>query len=48
MHPAVGKDIARGETESLYYVAFCLSGATHEKLCDTDGAVSTDQIAIKL
>ena len=48
MHPAVSKDIAGGEAESLDYMAFCLRSATHEKFCDTDGAVSADQIAIKL
>ena len=47
MHPPVGKDIARGETESLLYMAFGLGGATHKKLGDTDRAVSVGQIAIQ-
>jgi hypothetical protein len=29
-------------------MAFCFSSATHKKLGNTDGAVSADQIAIKL
>jgi hypothetical protein len=40
MHPAVSKDIARGETEGLEYMAFGLGSATHEKLGDADSAMS--------
>ena len=44
MHPAVGEDIPRGETESLEYMAFCLSSAAHKIPGNTDGAVSADQL----
>jgi len=47
MHPAVGNDIARGETESLEYMGFGLGSATHKIFGDTDSAMSVGQIAIK-
>ena len=47
MHPHVGRDIARGKTQSLKYMTFGLDGATHRKFGHTDKAMSSSEIAIE-
>jgi hypothetical protein len=47
IHPKVGYHIARGETESLEYMAFGLCRLTHKIFGQTNIAMSSGQIAVK-